>query len=107
MHVLSLNLDPSSPKHSIAAILSGLNEPALERVAVDVIREQRRFLEKAQTLYKKLSPLEAEAPLDDEMEEIRHEYRLALLMMRAHQASRHESDESVRLLRTYPELTSV
>ena len=81
---ISLNLEPSSPNHSIAAILAGLNEAALERLALDVIREQRRHLERAQTLYEKLSVLEAEAPLDEETEDIRHEYRLALLMMRAH-----------------------
>ncbi|MCI5073706.1 transcriptional repressor TraM [Oricola sp.] len=79
-----LNLEPSLPKHSIAAILAGLNESALERLALDVIREQRRHLEHAQTLYEKLSTLEAKAPLDERTEEIRHDYRLALLMMRAH-----------------------
>ena len=81
---ISLNLELSSPKHSIAAILAGLNEPALERVAIDVIREQRRRLEHAQALYEKLSALKAEALPDDETENLRHEYRLALLMMRAH-----------------------
>ncbi|WP_223479854.1 transcriptional repressor TraM [Oricola indica] len=81
---ISLNLETLSPKQSIAAILAGLNEQALERVALDVIREQRRFLENAQTLYEKLSVLEAEAPLGDETEDLRHDYRLALLMMRAH-----------------------
>lgn len=80
----SLNLEPSSPKHSIAAILTGLDEAALERVARDVIREQRCRLEHAQALYEKLSALEAEAPLDEETEDLRHDYRLALLMMRAH-----------------------
>lgn len=62
----------------------GLNETALERVALDVIREQRRILEQAQALYEKLSTLEAEASLDEEIEDLRHDYRLALLMMRAH-----------------------
>ncbi|MAZ15911.1 MAG: hypothetical protein CL535_06210 [Ahrensia sp.] len=81
---ISLNLEPSSSKHSIAAILAGLNEVALERVAMDVIREQRRHLEHAQTLYEKLSVLEAEAPLGDEIEDLRHDYRMALLKMRAH-----------------------
>lgn len=81
---ISLNLEPSSPKHSVAAILAGLNESALERLAIDVIREQRRHLEHAQTLYEKLSALEAEAPLNEETEDLRHDYRLALLMMRAH-----------------------
>ena len=81
---ISLNLEPSSPKHSIAAILAGLNEVALERLALDVIREQRRHLEHAQTLYEKLSTLEAEAPVAEETEDLRHDYRLALLMMRAH-----------------------
>ena len=79
-----ISLELSSPKHSIAAILAGLNEPALERVAIDVIREQRRRLEHAQALYEKLSALKAEALPDDETENLRHEYRLALLMMRAH-----------------------
>ena len=81
---ISLNLEPTKPKHSIAAILAGLNDVALERLALDVIREQRRHLERAQTLYEKLSVLEAEAPLGDETEDLRHDYRLALLMMRAH-----------------------
>lgn len=80
----ALKLEPSSAKHSIAAILVGLNEPALERVALDVIREQRRRLEHAQALYEKLSTLEANAPLEEEGEDLRHDYRLALLMMRAH-----------------------
>ncbi|MGQ2904947.1 MAG: transcriptional repressor TraM [Neoaquamicrobium sediminum] len=81
---ISFKLEPSSPRHSIAAVLAGLNESALERVALDVIREQRRHLEHAQALYEKLSTLEAEAPLDEETENLRHDYRLALLMMRAH-----------------------
>ena len=81
---IRLNLEPSSPKHSIAAILAGLNDVALERLALDVIREQRRHLEHAQTLYEKLSVLEAEALLDEETEDLRHDYRLALLMMRAY-----------------------
>ena len=80
----ALNLEPASANHPIAAILAGLNEAALERLALDVIREQRRHLERAQTLYEKLSVLEAEAPLGDETEDLRHDYRLALLMMRAH-----------------------
>jgi hypothetical protein len=81
---ISLNLEPSSPKQSIAAVLAGLDESALERVAIDVVREQRCRLEHAQALYEKLSVLEAEAPLDEQIEDLRHEYRLALLMMRAH-----------------------
>ena len=80
----AFNLEPSSPKHSIAAILAGLNDFALERVARDVVREQRSRLEHAQALYEKLSTQEAEAPLDEETENLRHDYRLALLMMRAH-----------------------
>ena len=80
----ALNLEPSSANHPIAAILAGLNESALERVARDVIREQRSRLEHAQALFEKLSTLEADAPLDEETENLRHEYRLALLMMRAH-----------------------
>ncbi len=78
---ISFNLEPSPPKQSIAAFLAGLNERALERVALDVIREQRRRLEHAQALYEKLSTLEAEAPLDEAAETLRHDYRLALLMM--------------------------
>ena len=81
---INLSLEPSSPKHSIAAILAGLNDFALERVARDVVREQRSRLEHAQALYEKLSTFEAEAPLDNETEDLRHDYRLALLMMRAH-----------------------
>jgi hypothetical protein len=37
---ISLNLEPSSLKYSVSAILAGLHESALERVALDVIREQ-------------------------------------------------------------------
>jgi hypothetical protein len=53
---------------SIAAVLAGLDESALERVAIDVVREQRCRLEHAQALYEKLSVLEAEAPLDEQIE---------------------------------------
>lgn len=65
-------------------MLAGLNEVALERLALDVIREQRRHLEHAQSLYEELSELEAEAPVDEGTEDLRHDYRLALLMMRTH-----------------------
>ncbi|WP_162787280.1 transcriptional repressor TraM [Notoacmeibacter marinus] len=81
---ISFNLEPSSPKQSIASILAGLSEHALERVALDAIREQRRRLEHAQALYEKLSMLEAEAPLDEDAETLRRDYRLALLMMHVH-----------------------
>tara|TARA_R100001129_G_scaffold159527_3_gene123734 strand:+ start:12241 stop:12558 length:318 start_codon:yes stop_codon:yes gene_type:complete len=81
---INLSLEPFSTNHSLAAILVGLNESALERVALDVIREQRRRLEHAQALYEKLSTLEAEALLDEKADNLRHDYRLALLMMRSH-----------------------
>jgi TraR antiactivator len=104
---ISLNLEPSSPTHSIAAILNGLDASALERVALDVIREQRRLLERAQALYENLSTLEAEARLNQETENLRHDYRLALLMMRAHhQITSAVIDKLGRMLRLPEDETS-
>ncbi|WAP66796.1 transcriptional repressor TraM [Jiella pelagia] len=80
----SVHLKPTSAGGSIAAILDNLDECKLERLACDVIREQRRRLDDAQSLYDRLSNDPACTADDAEADEIWHNYRLALLMMKAH-----------------------
>lgn len=76
-----LNLDPTSPQQSIATILADLDKAELNRLAIDVILEQRRCLEHAQDLFDRIENFD---PTRDKLDDLRHDYRMALLMMKAH-----------------------
>ncbi|NDW07697.1 transcriptional repressor TraM [Jiella pacifica] len=80
----SVHLKPTSAGGSIAAILDGLDGSELERLACDVIREQRRRLEEAQNLYDRLGSNAVCGADDAGPDEVWHDYRFALLMMKAH-----------------------
>jgi hypothetical protein len=76
-----LNLDPTSPQQSIAAVLADLDDAELNRLAIDVILEQRRRLEHAQDLFDRIEKVDTTR---EKLDDLRHHYRLALLMMKAH-----------------------
>ena len=81
---LSLELKPNCSRHAIETILAQLEQDELEQLAIDIIREQRCRLAKAQELYELLGTLEQGSGDDSLVGQRRHEYRLALVMMKAH-----------------------
>lgn len=78
--LISLILEPTSPKHSIATVLADLSTEELERLATDVILEQRRRIDTAQCLFEKLQEEASDAA---DLQDIQRDYRFALLMMKA------------------------
>ena len=82
--IRSLELKPDCPKHAIETILAELEQDELERLAIDIIREQRCRLAKAQELYELLGTLGQGSGEDSLADQRRHEYRLALVMLKAH-----------------------
>ena len=82
--IRSLELKPDCPKHAIETILAELEQDELERLAIDIIREQRCRLAKAQELYELLGTPEQGSGEDFLVDQRRYEYHLALVMMKAH-----------------------
>lgn len=82
--IRSLELKPDCSKRAIETILTELEQDELERLAIDIIREQRYRLAKAQELYELLGTLGQGSGEDSLADQRRHEYRLALVMMKAH-----------------------
>lgn len=67
----------------IQALLAQLTEEELEHVAIAVIRENRTRLQKAQELFEQIGRLEAAGPPDARLEQLRHDYRIAMLDLHA------------------------
>ena len=82
--IRSLELKPDCSRYAIETILAELEQDELERLAIDIIREQRCRLAKAQELYELLGTLGQGSGEDSLANQRRHEYRLALVMMNAH-----------------------
>jgi hypothetical protein len=70
-----------SAKRSISSLVENLARPELERLAVDVILQNRRYLETAQALFERL---QAEQTDDDDSLQLQHDYHLALINLNGH-----------------------
>lgn len=81
-----IDLGPGRPATSsaIQALLAELTENELEQVAVEVIRENRSRLQKAQELFEKIGRLDAAGSTDEQLGQLRHDYRIAMLNLHMH-----------------------
>lgn len=70
-----------SAKRSISSLVETLSKPELERLAVDVILQNRRYLEHAQALYERLH---SEDLHEEDSGQLYHDYHLALINLNGH-----------------------
>jgi hypothetical protein len=84
-HQARHRLAPSAER-SIASLLENLSEGERQRLAIDVIRQNRHYLKHAQTLFERLRDADlAIAPLGDAgRDDLRHEYHFALVNLSGH-----------------------
>lgn len=73
-----------SAERSIASLLENLSEVECERLAVDVIRQNRRYLEHAQILFERLRDVAIAPHGDAGRNDLRHEYHFALVNLSGH-----------------------
>ena len=66
------------------ALLGDLTGHELERVAVAVIRENRSRLQKAQELFEEIDRIEGAGLPNEQLEQLRHDYRIAMLNLHTH-----------------------
>lgn len=67
----------------IQALLAELTDEELEHVAIVVIQENRSRLQGAQELFEELGRFEAAGPTNARLEQLRHDYRIAMLNLYA------------------------
>lgn len=67
----------------VGGLLSELTSSELERVAIAVIREHRTRLQRAEDLFNEVNRIEADSPCEQDLEQVTHDYRLALLNLHA------------------------
>tara|TARA_Y100000815_G_scaffold100934_1_gene89710 strand:+ start:26057 stop:26392 length:336 start_codon:yes stop_codon:yes gene_type:complete len=68
----------------VLALLDGLPSEEVSRLAVDIIRENRRRVDLAQSLFEKLEESEAADSSNHALENLRREYRIAMLELKIH-----------------------
>ena len=74
---------PAATSSVIKALLAELTEHELEQVTVEVIRENRSRLQRAQELFEELDRLAAAGSTDKHLAQLRHNYRIAMLNLHA------------------------
>lgn len=74
---------PGASSSVIQTLLGELSTEELERVAVTVIREHRHRLHAAQELFEEINRFEACGADGGDLDELTHNYRIALLNMHA------------------------
>ena len=68
----------------VLALLDGLPSEEVSRLAVEIIRENRRRVDLAQSLFEKLEESEAADSSSHVLESLRREYRVAMLELKIH-----------------------
>ena len=63
----------------VHGLLSELTSSEMERVAIAVIREHRSRLQLAEDLFNEVNRLEASRPPEQDLVQVTHDYRVALL----------------------------
>lgn len=63
----------------IQTLLGDLTAEELDRMAIAVIRDHRNKLQQAQTLFEEMERREAAGADDEDLSQLTHDYRLALL----------------------------
>jgi hypothetical protein len=73
-----------SAQRSIASLLEGLSDSECERLGVDVILQNRRYLEHAQALFDRLQAGVQDQGTEQDGDHLRHDYHLALIILNGH-----------------------
>ncbi len=73
-----------SARRSISNLLDEVSESELEQFAIEVILQNRRHLERAQTLFEKIDAQGPEQENDQAFLQLRHAYHLALITLNGH-----------------------
>ena len=68
----------------VLALLDGLPSEEISRLAVEIIRENRRRVNAAQSLFEKLEKSEAADSSDHALENLRREYHLSMFEIKIH-----------------------
>lgn len=68
----------------VLAILDGLPSEEVCRLAIEIIRENRRRVDLAQSLFEKLEESAATENSNHALEDLRREYRVAMLELKIH-----------------------
>lgn len=68
----------------VLALLDGLPSDEVSRLAVEIIRENRRRVDLAQSLFEKLEESQATGLSNQSLEEVRRKYRFAMLELKIH-----------------------
>lgn len=66
----------------ILALLDGLTSEEISRLAVDIIRENRQWLNLAQSLFEQLEMSEKDGTTKQILDDLKREYRLAMLELK-------------------------
>lgn len=80
---VDIKQDAVSDFSEVQSVLSELTSAELERIAIAVIQEHRSRLQRAEDLFNEVDRLEAASPSEQDLEQVTHEYRLALLNLHA------------------------
>ncbi|MCB1455991.1 MAG: hypothetical protein KDJ51_07110, partial [Nitratireductor sp.] len=69
---------------SVLALLDGLTSEEISHLAIDIIHENRRRVNAAQILFEKLEEFETAGRSVQALENLRREYRVAMLELKIH-----------------------
>mgnify|MGYP002623274780 CR=1 FL=1 len=73
-----------SGQRSITSLLKNLSESELERLAVEIILQNRRYLQHAQALFDRLQAGVPDQAAEQDGEHLLHDYHLALINLNGH-----------------------
>jgi hypothetical protein len=73
-----------SATRSISSLLDGVPESELEQLAIEVILQNRRHLQHAQYLFERLEAHGPDTDDNEELQQLRHDYHLALITLNGH-----------------------
>ena len=80
---VDIKQDSVSSFGGVQGLLAELTSSELERVAIAVIREHRSRLQLAEDLFNEINRIEAAGPPEQDLVQVTHDYRLALLNLHA------------------------
>jgi bacterioferritin (cytochrome b1) len=76
---VAIEANLASTSRVMQTLLEELSNEELERIAVEVIHEHRRRLQRAQELFEKISRLEGAPEHSDALCRVQHDYCIAML----------------------------
>ncbi|MEO4044988.1 transcriptional repressor TraM [Hoeflea sp.] len=78
------NFDGEINDRSIVMILEDLTSEELSKLVTDCIRENHQHLERSQLLFDQIEACQSSCASEDDLRELRHSYRHALLKLKIH-----------------------